>query len=325
MAKFKAIFLYQELWEADRFRIGVGEGMEVVSVPQQTDVATVGSANFDADIIVGGAGVRSKETGRLFPRLKLIQTLSAGTDTIPKVAMSEMGVRVANNMGGNAVAVAEVAVALMVSTYRRLMVQWNDTNNLGKYGEGFSSDWGRFHELTGKRIGIVGLGQIGSRVAKRLTGWECEVVYSDVVPHSADYESDVGASRVDFDELIETSDVISLHVPLDRSTEKIVSDREFSMMKSGAILINACRGPVVDEAALIRALDGGQIAGAGLDVTEIEPIGTANALIGRDNVVLLPHRAGLSVEARQKSIDNAVGNAHRLMAGKDPIGIVLPV
>ena len=325
MAKFKAIFLYQELWEADRFRDGVGEGMDVVAVPQKTDVATVGSDNFDADMVIGGAGIRSEETGRLFPKLKLIQTLSAGTDTIPKVSMSEMGVRVANNMGGNAVAVAEVTVALMVSTYRRLMVQWNQTNNLGIYGDGFSEDWGRFRELTGKRVGIVGLGQIGSRVAKRLAGWECEIVYSDVVPHSADYEAAAGASRVEFDELVETSDVISLHVPLDRSTEKILSDREFSRMKPGAIVINACRGPVVDEEALIRALDAGQIAGAGLDVTEIEPIETANALIGRDNVVLLPHRAGLSVEAREKSIDNAVGNARRLMAGDEPKGIALPV
>ncbi len=325
MAKFKTIFLYQELWEADRFRAGVGDGMEVVAIPQKTDVATVGSENFNADMVVGGAGIRSEETGRLFPKLKLIQTLSAGTDTIPKVAMSEMGVRVANNMGGNAVAVAEVTVALMVSTYRRLMVQWNQTNNLAKYDEGFSDDWGRFHELTGKRVGIVGLGQIGSRVAKRLAGWECEIVYSDVVSHSADYEAATSASRIDFDELVETSDVISLHVPLDRSTEKILSDREFSKMKPGAIVINACRGPVLDEVALIRALDAGQIAGAGLDVTEIEPIETANALIGRDNVVVLPHRAGLSVEAREKSIDNAIGNARRLMTGDDPEGIVLPV
>ena len=104
-----------------------------------------------------------------------------------------------------------------------------------------------------------------------------------------------------------------------------MSDREFSMMKPGAILINACRGPVVDEVALVRALDAGQIAGAGLDVTEIEPIELSNALLGRDNVVLLPHRAGLSVEAREKSIDNAVANANRLMRGEDPIGIVLPV
>ena len=171
----------------------------------------------------------------------------------------------------------------------------------------------------------MGLGQIGSRVAKRLFGWECEIVYSDVRSFSPEYELATGARRVDFDELVETSDVISLHVPLDRSTEKILSDREFGMMKPGTIVVNACRGPVVDELALIRALDAGQIAGAGLDVTEIEPIEMSNALMGRENVVLLPHHAGMSVEARQKSVDQAIGNAKRLMAGEDPLGIVLPV
>jgi phosphoglycerate dehydrogenase-like enzyme len=325
MSKFKVIFLYQEPWEAERFRVGVGDDFEVVGVPQRMDVGDIGSEHFDAQMVVGGRGVRSGETARNFPNLKLIQTLSAGTDSIPKIEMSEMGIRVANNMGGNAVAVAEVTVVLMVSTYRQLMVQWDQTNNKGSYAAGFDSDWARFHELTGKRVGIVGLGQIGSRVAKRLQGWECEVVYSDIVSHSPDYEAAAGARRVDFDELVETSDVISLHVPLDRSTEKILSDREFSMMKPGAIVINACRGPVVDEVALIRALDSGQIAGAGLDVTEIEPIEVTNSLIGRDNVVLLPHRAGLSVEAREKSVDHAVANARLLFAGEDPIGIVVPV
>ena len=325
MSKFKVIFLYQDLWEAKRFSTGVGSDMEVVEFPQASELLEVGVNHPETMMVVGGAGVRSVQAAELFPKLKLIQTLSAGTDTIPKVEMSEMGIRVANNMGGNAAAVAEVTVALMVSTYRRLMVQWDHTNNRGIYGSEFSSDWGRFHEITGKRVGIVGLGQIGSRVAKRLFGWECEIVYSDVRSFSPEYELATGARRVDFDELVETSDVISLHVPLDRSTEKILSDREFGMMKPGTIVVNACRGPVVDELALIRALDAGQIAGAGLDVTEIEPIEMSNALMGRENVVLLPHHAGMSVEARQKSVDQAIGNAKRLMAGEDPLGIVLPV
>jgi phosphoglycerate dehydrogenase-like enzyme len=325
MANFKAIFLHQEPWEAERFTAGVGPDMEVVALHQSADLLVDGVGHPETVMVVGGSGVTSVEMADLFPKLRLIQTLSAGTDTIPKVEMSERGVRVANNMGGNAVAVAEVTVALIISTYRQLMVQWNQLNNAGVYSEGFGTDWGRFHELTGKRVGIIGLGQIGSRVAKRLGGWECEIVYSDIVSYPAEYEAAAGARRVDFDELVETSDVICLHVPLDRSTEKILSDREFSMMKPGAIVINACRGPVVDEAALIRALDEGQIAGAGLDVTEIEPIEMGNALIGRDNVVLLPHHAGMSVEARQKSVDNAIGNARRLMAGDEFEGIVLPV
>jgi phosphoglycerate dehydrogenase-like enzyme len=325
MAKFKAIFLYQDPWEAERFQKGVGDDMKVVGFPQSADPAAAGAENFDAVMVVGGAGIRTEATARLFPNLKLIQTLSAGTDTIPKARVAEMGIRVANNMGGNAAAVAEVTVALMVSTYRRLMVQWDQLNNKGTYSKGFSDNWGRFHELTGKRVGIVGLGQIGSRVAKRLHGWECEIVYADVARFPDEYEKAAGARRVDFDELLETSDVISLHVPLERTTRKLLSDREFSRMKPGAIVINACRGPVIDEAALVRALDNGQVAGAGLDVTEIEPIEMANALIGRDNVVLLPHHAGMSVEARQKSVDHAIGNAKLLMAGKDPVGIVLPV
>lgn len=325
MSKFKVIFLHQEPWESEMFAAGVGSDCEVVGFPQKSDLLEVGVGHPETAMVVGGLGVTSLEAADLFPNLQLIQTLSAGTDTVPKIEMNERGVRVANNMGGNAVAVAEVTVALIVSTYRRLMVQWDDTNNKGVYGSGFSSDWARFHELTGKRVGIVGLGQIGSRVARRLQGWECEVVYSDVVSHSVEYENAAGAVRVDLEELVETSDVISLHVPLDRSTKKLFSDREFGRMKRGAIVINACRGPVVDEAALIRALDDGEIAGAGLDVTEIEPIEISNALMGRDNVVLLPHRAGLSLEAREKSIDNAVGNARRLMAGEDPLGIVEPV
>jgi phosphoglycerate dehydrogenase-like enzyme len=325
MAKFKAIFLQQEPWEAERFTAGVGPDMEVVAFQQGSDLLEVGVGHPETVMVVGGSGVTSVAAAELFPLLKLIQTLSAGTDTIPKVEMSERGVRVANNMGGNAVAVAEVTVALIVSTYRQLMVQWDHMNNQGKYSSEFKTDWGRFHELTGKRVGIVGLGQIGSRVAKRLHGWECEIVYADVKSYSAEYEAEAGARRVEFDELVETSDVISLHVPLDRSTEKILSDREFGMMKPGAIVINACRGPVMDEVALIRALDAGEIAGAGLDVTEIEPIELSNALMGRDNVCLLPHHAGMSVEAREKSVDHAIANAKRLMAGEDPVGIVLPV
>ena len=101
MAKFKAIFLQQEPWEADRFKAGVGADMEVVAFPQGTDVASIDASHRDAIIVVGGRGVTSAETAKLFPNLKLIQTLSAGTDTVPKVAMNEMGIRVANNMGGN--------------------------------------------------------------------------------------------------------------------------------------------------------------------------------------------------------------------------------
>ena len=325
MPHIKAVFFYEDEWEARRFRDGVSSDVEAVILPRGSSPDDVDAASRDAHMIVGSGRVRQLDTARTYKNLRLVQTLSAGTNYLPVGELAEMGVRVANNYGGNAVAVAEVTVVLMVSTYRWLMVQWDQTNNRGTYMKGFESNWERFHELTGKRVGVIGLGQIGSRVAKRLQGWECEVVFYDVRKFPAEYESEAHARRIDFEELISTSDVITLHVPLDKTTEKMISDREFSMMKPGAVLINACRGPVVDEAALIRALDSGKLAGAGLDVTEIEPIAPDNPLIGRDNVVLLPHRAGTSIEAREKSIDTAITNANLLAQGKDPVGVVLPV
>jgi phosphoglycerate dehydrogenase-like enzyme len=325
MPGIKVVFFYQEEWEAERFKKAVPKGTEVVSVSRRVQPADADKAIRDAHMVVGLGRLPKPDGVKAYKNLKLIQTLSAGTNTLPLAQLAEMGIRVANNHGGNAVAVAEVTVAMMVSAYRRLMVQWDQTNNKGTYARGFDDHWERFHELTGKRVGIVGLGQIGSRVAKRLQGWECEVVYADVRRFDAAYEAAAHVKRVTFDELIETSDVITLHVPLDRTTEKMISDREFARMKPGAILVNACRGPVVDEAALIRALDSGKIAGAALDVTEIEPIEPGNPLIGRDSVVLLPHRAGTSIEAREKSVDNAAHNATLLSQGKDPVGVVLPV
>jgi phosphoglycerate dehydrogenase-like enzyme len=323
--KIKAVFFYQDEWEAERFRRGVSADVDAVTLPRGTPAHEAGELTRQAHMVIGSGPVRDLDVTRSYPNLKLIQTLSAGTNYLPVGKLAEMGIRVANNHGGNAVAVAEVTVALMVSVYRHLMVQWDQTNNKGTYMKGFESGWERFHELTGKRVGVVGLGQIGSRVAKRLQGWECEVVFHDIRRFPVEYVQTAVARPVEFDELISTSDVITLHVPLDRTTTRLISDREFGMMKRGAILINACRGPVVDEPALVRALDSGHLAGAGLDVTEIEPIEPGNPLIGRDNVVLLPHRAGTSIEAREKSIDTAVLNANLLAEGRDPVGVVLPV
>lgn len=325
MPQKKAVFFYNHDWEGERFQNGVSGEVEALSLPRDASPEQVETALLDAHMVIGSGPIRQFDPSREYRNLQLIQTLSAGTNRLQIADLAERGIRVANNHGGNAVAVAEVTIALMVSTYRWLMVQWEQTTRKGTYMEGFESDWERFHELTDKRVGIVGLGQIGSRVAKRLQGWECEVVYHDARQFTHDYENSAHAKRVGFDELISTSDVITLHVPLDRSTNRIVSEREFDAMKPGAILINASRGPVVDEAALISALDSGKLAGAGLDVTEIEPIESDNPLIGRDNVVLLPHRAGTSIEARQKSIDTAITNANRLAAGEEPIGLILPV
>lgn len=255
--------------------------------------------------------------------LKLVQTFSAGTDYIDKAALAELGVDVANNGGANAVAVAEHAIGLMFATNRKLDVQIESVK-AGTWMD-IGGDRTEFHTLVGKRIGIVGLGRIGSRVARRLAGWECEIVYHDVIEHDAEYIAATGAKRVSFDELVSTSDIITLHVPLDRVTRHMMSDREFEMMKSTAILINTCRGPVVDENALIRALESKEIFAAGLDVTEIEPIEADNPLPTMANVVVTPHLATRAIESEWNSAQFTMENAGRVVRGEDADWIVKPV
>jgi glyoxylate reductase/D-3-phosphoglycerate dehydrogenase len=256
--------------------------------------------------------------------VKLVQTSSAGTDWIDKATLAELGVDVANNGGANAVAVAEHTIGLMFSTNRKLDRQIESVKD-GTWSAGIGGERDEFHTLVGKRIGIVGLGRIGSRVAKRLNGWECELVYHDVVEHDAEYIAATGAKKVEFDELVATSDIITLHVPLDRVTSHMMSDREFEMMKPTAILINACRGPVVDENALIRALESKEIFAAGLDVTEIEPIEADNPLPTMENVVVTPHVASKSLESQQNAALFTMANAGRIVRGEAPEWVVKPV
>lgn len=325
--KTKLVFVgYREPWEIDRMRSKAPANLEIVGLPADAPWDKVLAEVQDAAVLIPWRFDRTKFSSELLPRakkLKLIQALSAGVDYLPVRDLAEMGINVANNRGANAVAVAETAVVLMVAAYRQLARQFRQTEQ-GKYAQNFFETWEQYHELTGKRVGIIGLGQIGSRVAKRLAGWECEIVYHDIAKIAPEKERECNAKKVGRDELLRTSDVITLHVPLTAQTRKMISDREFDLMKPGAVLVNTCRGPVVDEAALVRALKAKKIAGAGLDVTEVEPIQQDNPLHKMDNVFLLPHLAGLSVEAREKALDFAVHNAGRVASGQAPESVVPP-
>ena len=275
-------------------------------------------------IVAGGVRIFTTDLISKIPSLKLIQTPSAGTDWLDKAALAELGVAVANNGGANAVAVAEHAVLLMLTIERKLDRQIESVK-AGTWMAGVGGDRTEFHTLVGKRIGIIGLGRIGSRVAKRLQGWECEVVYNDVAEFDAEYVEAAGASYVELDELLATSDLVSLHVPLERTTRHMMSDREFGLMKPTAILVNTCRGPVVDEAALKRALEAGEIFGAGLDVTEVEPIEEGNDLPNLPNVVVTPHLATRALESEHNAVANVMANAARVARGEKPLWIVPPV
>ena len=212
----------------------------------------------------------------------------------------------------------------MVSTYRKFQLQFNSVK-AGKWSGSIRSDWfSQAHEIAGKTIGIVGLGRIGSRVAKRLQGWECDIVYTDIIEPDADLEEQLGLTRLELDDLLQQSDVVTVHVPLNNRTRHMISDREFDLMKPTAVLINACRGPVVDELALIRAIQNDKIAAAGLDVTEVEPTPPDNPLLEFDNVLITPHLAAFAQESTARSRAFAVYNTGRVAAGEDPESVVPP-
>ena len=294
-------------------------GMELVvadpSKPEFYDAAA------DADYYLGSprTGI-GNEFFRAAPRLKLVQLTSAGYDRVDLEAARKAKVPVANNGGANSVAVAEHAVMLMLAVLKKLV--YHHLNVVS--GTWRASDFAslRTYELEGKRLGIVGLGNIGKKVARRVRGFDMDVRYYDVVRLTADQEDTLGVRYALFSELLRTSDIVTLHVPLTDVTRKMISTRELGMMKRSAILINTCRGPVVDEDALHQALTAGTIAGAGLDVMVEEPPKKNHPLFSLPTVTLTPHSAGPTWDNWTKAYRNGFDNIQRMEAGQAPLWVV---
>jgi len=288
-------------------------------------VSDVGTAEFyqaaaDAEYYLGLARQMGGEFFRAAPKLRLVQLLSAGYDRVDVEAARKAGVPVANNGGANAIAVAEHTLMLMLAVLKRLVRLHNDVI-AGKWRVGNFAET-RVYELAGKTLGIVGLGNIGKKVARRAAAFDMDIQYHDIARLTEDQEDALGVRFVLLDELLRTSDVVSLHVPLDDTTRNLLGAREFAMMKASAILINTCRGPVVDEAALHRALLDGQIAGAGLDVMVEEPPAPNHPLFALPNVTLTPHSAGPTWENWTARFRNGFDNIQRVAAGRPPRWVI---
>src|SRR5438132_1440912 len=263
---------------------------------------------------------RLHEGGPGAPHIKLVQLISAGYDRVDIEAARKARVPVCNNGGANAIAVAEHTLALMLAVTKKLVWQHNNVV-AGKWRMGdFATT--RLYELSGKTLGIVGLGNIGKKVARRALGFDMHVQYYDIVRLAEDAEDALGVRFVLFQELVRTSDVVSLHVPLTDRTRRMMGEREFSLMKPGAILINTCRGPVVDEPALHKALTTGKLAGAGLDVMLEEPPPANHPLFSLDTVTLTPHMAGPTWDNWQRCFRHAFDNIQRVAAGDKPLWVI---
>ena len=252
--------------------------------------------------------------------LRIVQRIGEGTDKMDLAAARAAGVLVAKTTGINATSSAELTLLLMLAALRRLPAAHASMVD-GRW-EKWSVREGT-HELRGKRVGIVGLGKIGQLVATRVRAFEATVAYHSRRRLPADAEH--GALHLTLDELLTTSDIVTLHVPLGAATAGMIGANELRLMKRGAILVNTARGGLVDEAALAAALAQHDIAAAGLDVFRDEPPAPDHPLRALDNVVLTPHVGGVTDDSRALMVARAFANIRRTLAGEvlDPIDVVV--
>jgi phosphoglycerate dehydrogenase-like enzyme len=273
-----------------------------------------------AEFLVGFVGPLPAEVWAAAGRLRLIQLVSAGYDRVEIEWARERRIPIALNGGANAVAVAEHAVMLMLAVFRRL-TQLDAAVRRAEWRAATRGDV-RFHELGGKRVGLLGMGRIGREVARRLAGFGVDLRYHDLRRLEAAEEARLGVAFLPLDELLATADVLSLHLPLLPETRGIVGAAALAAMRPGAVLINTARGELVDEAALAAALRSGRLLGAGLDVLAQEPPPADHPLLALGNVVLTPHTAGPTWESWPRRFANAFANVERVARGEPPRWVI---
>ena len=242
------------------------------------------------------------------PQLKVVSQMAVGYNNIDVAACTERGIPVGNTPGVLTEATADLTLALLLGTARQVVIsaeavkagKWKTWEPMGYTGP----------DVYGSTVGIIGMGRIGLAVAKRLQGFDVKLLYYNRQP-SPEAEA-LGAHYVDFDTLLAESDFVSLHCPLNEETHHLIDAAALKKMKASAILINTARGEVVDQDALVAALQSGTIAMAGLDVTTPEPILMDSPLLQMPNVIVLPHIGSASIPAREKMATMAAAN---LLAG----------
>ena len=284
-----------------------GDTLRAAVGNQQAKVLVVRSTKVPADVLAAG-----KQAG-----LELVIRAGAGYDTIDTAAAAEHGIKVCNCPGKNSVAVAELAWGLMLALDRRLVDNTVDLRNGVWNKKGYSKALG----IKGRTLGVVGLGRIGYEIAKRGKAFDMELIYSDVIDQK-EYERELGIRKVSFEELLKQADFVTLHVPGGAGTKHLIGKAQLATMKPTAFLINCSRGGVVDEQALAEAVQQGKLAGAGLDVYEIEPLATDKEF--KDPVMQTPgiygsHHIGASTEQAQLAVADEVVRIVDAKLNNDPL------
>lgn len=264
----------------------------------------------DADIVVNirSTSVFSYKVMKNCLRLKLISIYGVGYDNIDMRAASEQNITVTNTPGYSAVAVSEMSLSLMLAVARRI-VQNDRVIRAGGWARGYSA------QLCGKTLGVIGTGSVGQRMIQLGKSIGMKVIAWTLNP-SPERATQYGVEFITLDQLMRQSDVVSIHILGLQQTNNFIGKRELMLMKPTAILINTARGSIVNEQALVEALQNGVIAGAGLDVFVNEPLPLDHPLRSLDNVVLSPHTASMVPEATLAGLEIAVDNVINFLQGQ---------
>jgi phosphoglycerate dehydrogenase-like enzyme len=303
--------------QMSEFLTRVPSGWKPIIIDQDEGEARITRELEDAEYLLrqGGRSIPAKFVENA-KKLKLMQTGGQGTDALPVEYALKKGIYVANAGGSNATSVSEYTVLLMLMCLRRVL-QFNQTIREGKWRSNLPRKGS--YELYDKTVGVVGLGNIGRRVAQLCFGFGANIIYYErfFVPYAL--RADFKGKPVSLDELLSQSDIITLHVPAYSGNRAMIGWEELIKMKPTAFLINTSRGANVDEKALLRALQEKKIAGAGLDVWNPEPPDPKNPLLNMPNVVATPHAAATAWENIGPAAETMWRNVLLVSEGKEPL------
>ena len=305
----KIIFHYDcGPWLAQRLKALINDGMDI-AVCAENDQVHFAELLPSAEVLWHVLKPVTATHIETATNLRLIQKIGVGVNTIDLDAARKHGIAVCNMPGTNSRAVAEMTLGLMLAVLRKLTLFDNRLRAKGEWR--WPTPWqDELGEINGRTIGFVGFGAIPRVLAPILEALGAKIVYTSRSP-----KDDAPFPNVSKQELLQTADIVSLHIPETPETRNWLNADAIKAMKPGAILINTARGSLVDEAALIAALKERRLAGAGLDVFVTEPVGVDNPLLALDNVIVVPHIAWLTRETLTRSIAAAAENVLRLKAG----------
>lgn len=277
------------------------------------------AAAADCDALLNTyAGPITAEAMAKMPKCKIIARYGIGVDTIDLKAATEAGIIVTNNPTYCIEEVAEHTMALLLSAARKIAFYDRQV----RAGQWAVPPGKPMFRLQGSTLGLVGFGNIARQVAVRAAAFGMEVLFADPFIQQGQFKEP--GTKVELDELLKRSDYVSLHPPLTPNTRQMINDDAFSKMKPTAVLVNCARGPIVDTAALVRALDGKKIAGCALDTTDPEPLPNPHPLRDRENVIINPHAAWYSEQAMVGLQAGAPNEVKRALSGQWPINVVNP-